>query len=432
MTYYSDKLLQEQLTDHFLNHPAGTGGGGSGFVTGSGMFSGHTGTTIIHNIGLSNHCTLVTPGGGSAYDADTISKIGNIYVEYGSDQDIVYNTGGTLSSGISFIWAATASGVTISGACAECTDDGLIIIGNVTAASGIFTDGIQVGSGTVYMLPDGFKLSDGTVISTANDLGAAGDVTQEELTTTSGAIVSYVNEQLSTMSGGELDYIYVSIESNVNISACWDLSNPILWNDGTVVESITLTSGNWFLGYDLVVYMESGPTASEHVDCTFWMEDGSSVILEASTGTAVRPASSSQHFIYGVSRLFPITVTGTTTYTLRGLKYNADDDNPVSVRGRTTSTDWGMCNSSLIAISRDYKYLPGNGGTGDVTTEMLTTTSGDIIGQIPSYIEAVNRTMVGGRLEKYSDTELRWEAYGHYSIGLYNGSYWLKRSNMTF
>lgn len=196
MTFYSDYLLQQQIDSGDF------GGGGSGFVTGSGVFTGHSGTQIVHNVGTYNHYTLVTPAGTQDYSADDIATIGTIYVDVGVDTDIVYNTGGDSTvSGIYFHWGVTASGLTVSGVgggsvsldCADCTPSGLVVDDAIITNSGIFYQGIQVGSGTVYVTPEGFKLTDGTLLSTSADV-----VSEEQHVTTSGDIIDYVDAQPSS------------------------------------------------------------------------------------------------------------------------------------------------------------------------------------------------------------------------------------------
>ena len=65
-----------------------------GPVTGSGIFSGFTGTLINHNVDTLQHFTGITAAGGQDFSSDDTARIGSVYIKMGTNQDIIYNTGG--------------------------------------------------------------------------------------------------------------------------------------------------------------------------------------------------------------------------------------------------------------------------------------------------------------------------------------------------
>jgi hypothetical protein len=79
-------------------------------LSGNDVFTGHIGTSLLHNLGVLDHTIFVTPASSGTYNSDTIATIGNVYVQIGLEYDTVYNTGGPTSSGIPFVWGITVSG----------------------------------------------------------------------------------------------------------------------------------------------------------------------------------------------------------------------------------------------------------------------------------------------------------------------------------
>lgn len=163
-------------------------------LTGSGNFTGYSGTLIQHDLNALNHSLNVIPGGGGGLSGEEVLTIGEIYVTTGLNQDLVYNTGGEASYNLPFIWTASVTGpgnilYEIAGEelfpCIDCGAEGLTVSGIVTAtsgvfdnvavndtltaASGVFTEGIQVGSGTITITitGDAINLPDGSITSSS-------------------------------------------------------------------------------------------------------------------------------------------------------------------------------------------------------------------------------------------------------------------------
>jgi len=62
-----------------------------------------SGTELVHDLGI-DHFTTVIPAGTSTYNEEETASIGVIYIQVGSGSDMVYNTGGETSDGLSFYW----------------------------------------------------------------------------------------------------------------------------------------------------------------------------------------------------------------------------------------------------------------------------------------------------------------------------------------
>ena len=141
----------ENITDDFV-------------VTGSGSYSGHTGTVIEHNLATINHTTIVEPEGTGEWSYDDMSKIGVTYIKRDFNYDTVYNTGGATSSGLPFSWTAMKNGPTNIYTdvlpCADCTASGFVLDTPLIAPSGTFTQGLTVGEGSVHIDGQGITLPD--------------------------------------------------------------------------------------------------------------------------------------------------------------------------------------------------------------------------------------------------------------------------------
>jgi len=132
-------------------------------ATGSGSYSGHTGTSIAHNLSTLNHTTVIEPAGTGEWSYDDMSKIGVTYVQRGFDYDTVYNTGGEDSEGLPFSWTAVKNGPANMIAelpCGECTASGFVLDVPLMAPSGTFTEGLTVGEGTIHIDGGGITLPD--------------------------------------------------------------------------------------------------------------------------------------------------------------------------------------------------------------------------------------------------------------------------------
>lgn len=80
-------------------------------VTGSGTFDANGRAYLYHGFGDVDHFTEVTTAGTDIFDDEELAQVGEIYVKLGSNEDIVYTTGGTTASGYPYIWMATISGI---------------------------------------------------------------------------------------------------------------------------------------------------------------------------------------------------------------------------------------------------------------------------------------------------------------------------------
>ena len=157
-------------TDYVDTQIAGINpGGGSMYAaaTGSGIFTS-SGTEVAHNVNDINHFLAVTP---NIYSNEDAAKIGTIYINPGLNSDTVYCTGDTAVDGydLAFTWMVSISGSSSSSSldCAQCTSSGLVVDNSVISPSGIFTEGIQVGSGTVRITGEGIIFPDNSIITVA-------------------------------------------------------------------------------------------------------------------------------------------------------------------------------------------------------------------------------------------------------------------------
>lgn len=181
-------------------------GTASGIVHGESTFNSINGRTITHNLGTTDHFTVVMPEGLHDFNRRDIASIGGVFVKLGADQDIVYNTGGPRSVGVKFYWQSTLSGVlfgqtTASGAASEEWVQNL-----VTTTSGdiinqipvISTDGNVTGSGT-------FSIAGTTIV---HNLGTS----DHYVSVTPAGTANYVRRDIAAL--GE---IYVEKGSNSDV-----------------------------------------------------------------------------------------------------------------------------------------------------------------------------------------------------------------------
>lgn len=82
----------------------------SGVVFGGGEFY-YGGSTITHNLGTIGHFVCVTPADIIDFDEITIASIGEVYVKKGTNQDVVYHTGGESVNGVKFDWEVVKYGL---------------------------------------------------------------------------------------------------------------------------------------------------------------------------------------------------------------------------------------------------------------------------------------------------------------------------------
>jgi hypothetical protein len=79
-------------------------------VRGLGYFD-PDGYVIAHGVNTVSHFTSVVPAGTNEFDEVAIASIGDLYIQIGQTQDIVYNSGGPTTSGIPFRWEITYEAV---------------------------------------------------------------------------------------------------------------------------------------------------------------------------------------------------------------------------------------------------------------------------------------------------------------------------------
>jgi hypothetical protein len=82
----------------------------SGNLMGTGQFT-ISGYNIVHNLNTLDHYVSVTPADATAFNRLKTAAIGEVYVEKGLNQDIVYKTGGPYSDGMKFDWEVIKHGL---------------------------------------------------------------------------------------------------------------------------------------------------------------------------------------------------------------------------------------------------------------------------------------------------------------------------------
>jgi hypothetical protein len=141
-----------QSQDPLVTVPAGHSVGHSSFSV--------SGTSVTHNLGTADHYLSVIPAGTGSFNEYEIASVGNVYIQLGLNDDVVWNTGGEMAEGIQFFWeATTASTYSIL---AASTQDLLTLSGSllsyfeslVTTVSGqiptVSLNGNIFGSGSFY------------------------------------------------------------------------------------------------------------------------------------------------------------------------------------------------------------------------------------------------------------------------------------------
>jgi hypothetical protein len=82
----------------------------NGNIFGTGSFY-YGGAAITHNLGTTSHYVCVTPADTGGFNELLIASIGEVYVQKGLDQDIVYHTGGEGVNGVKFDWDVIKHGL---------------------------------------------------------------------------------------------------------------------------------------------------------------------------------------------------------------------------------------------------------------------------------------------------------------------------------
>lgn len=283
---------------------------GSGPVTGSGVFTGDVGTAIYHYLGTPYHFTGIQPAHADLFDIDQISKIGTVYVDLGSQYDTVYNTGGPTSSGIPFVYFSTVSGAgggsggsATSLDCAVCDGDNLTVTHTLTAVSGVFTQGIQVGSGTLYMDSDGIDFPDGSRLTSGNiDVSISGtngiDVYEENDT--------YIVDGLDEFHAGLSLDLSASPSGNLITNQGY-FDNCDFLVSGTATRSGIGDTYMWDLDYGSTIYLK--PQHSHETSTATFSSctdtDGSAAFVIVDTENNLKELFESNH-AQGVPKTYKI------------------------------------------------------------------------------------------------------------------------------
>jgi len=215
-----------------------------------------------------------------------------------------------------------------------------------------------------------------------------------ELTTTSGDIINYIDQEISTISGGgDVTYEMLLTTSGDIIDYIDEQITAVSGSSGISEEQLVTTSG------DIVAQI---PSLTGYATQT-WVSDNyiDSIELTTSSGDIVAQIPSLVNYI---------TQEQLTT-TSGDIVLQIPTDYITNEQLTTTSGD--------IIIYVDQQISTISGGSGDVTLEMLTTTSGDIVDQIPSitgyatqswvsenYIDNNEMTTISGDVIAYIDQEI--------------------------
>lgn len=317
--------------------------------------------------------------------------------------------------------------------CATCSGNDLHVDHAVVSTSGIFYEGIQVGSGTVYVNSDGFRLTDGTLLSTVTDVGTSSD----QLTTTSGDIVS----QIPSLDGYATESWVSSqnyIDTTQHTTTSGDIVDQIPSLTGYATESwvnsqnyideteMTTISGDLQTNIDAKSDTGHAHVESDINDLDRYTQAEVDSLISTTSGDLSSEidsdvsthAGSSDHD----SRYYTETEIDNNFITISQHTTTSGDivDQIPSLIGYATES-WVTSNyvsqSQHTTTSGDIvDQIPSLTGyateawvssQGYVTDSDLTTVSGDIVAQIPSdYVTSSQLTTTSGDIVTYVDQEI--------------------------
>jgi len=235
---------------------------------GTGSFA-ESGYNIEHNLGTLEHTTNITLAGTGAFDEYATSSVGQIYVQIGTDTDVVYNTGGSESYGIGFYWEALEGGDIVAQVNGGVTYDDLVttsgdIVSQIPSLAGYATQ--------TWVSDSYIDTTEMTTIS--GDLVAqmgAGEVTQEQLTTTSGDIIDQIPSLTGYATEAWVSTNYADNSEVTTISGDIVSQIPSLagyatesWVGTNYIDNTEMTT----ISGDLVAQMGAGEVTQEQLTTT--------------------------------------------------------------------------------------------------------------------------------------------------------------------
>jgi hypothetical protein len=228
--------------------------------------------------------------------------------------------------------------------------------------------------------------------------------------------------------------------------------------------NVILPSGNWLINYSLSYGMAS-EGANNNIGL-FWVQDDTGSLIDGSSSYVESLSPLNTYNRQQLSHTFYTTTTSARQYTIYGAKQSSYPPDSLILYGGVSAS--GSVSSILAwcpevyatsldlstnTINHNYyntyntNYYESPSTLGLVSDGLNVTVSGaaTISGNLSAAeghftVDAAGiklhsedkitslapliRTFCGGRLERYSDTELRWNPVGHNIVGLYDGTQW--------
>lgn len=508
MTIYNDYRLQQQITEHFENHPAGEGGGNANVITGSGIFTASGTATLYHGFNHLGHYTYVSPGGTDEFDDDALAQVGEIYIQVGLNEDIAYTTGGATASGFPYIWMAVSSSGTNPASHDETTYG---VNADVrlerTSTSGIQLVGVEGSSKHIWVYDTSIPVTTAKTLETNSAEHFV--VSGTETVWKADSLATYVDNDYQNYG---LHYVYLAndnscwqfsgydrrrqlfispaapteeggylcasgngmharhvgwtitsgtyINNDLFVSSIFNSNVDVFYSKGTSDSSVSMPieseiivencwthciiPKNWSLhinGRDYIRHQSSdaarillrinldGVTEAESV---VWVMDDNGVNLDyvSSDNISFSYKSDSTSVVKIDLAIYNSYSVDSPTYVPTACAINMLRLSPSNIGGSSQlpTLDCIECVPSGVVIHNNLTASSGTftegisvgTGTVHITGEGITLPNSPALTSLDRFY----KTVVGGRLERYSDTELRWEPYESDTIGLWNGSGW--------